>query len=84
MEFDAPASDRLISMLADPFCIACRGDALAIQNVLGALLVADIFLGTNNASTVQPVVDVERAVMYRCGRLFWGKCTMSLLLGASC
>ena len=43
----------------------CRGNALAIQNVLGALLVADIFLGTNNASTIQPVVDVERAVMYR-------------------
>ncbi len=32
---------------------------------MGALLVADFFMGTNNASTVQPIVDVERAVMYR-------------------
>ncbi|KAK9857560.1 hypothetical protein WJX84_006546, partial [Apatococcus fuscideae] len=44
---------------------AARGDVIAIQNVLGALLVVNFFQGTNNASTVQPVVDVERAVMYR-------------------
>ncbi|KAK9836509.1 hypothetical protein WJX74_001987 [Apatococcus lobatus] len=44
---------------------ASRGDALAVQNVAGALLVADFFMGTNNASTVQPIVEVERAVMYR-------------------
>ncbi|BDA47821.1 probable pleiotropic drug resistance protein 1 [Coccomyxa sp. Obi] len=36
-----------------------------IQNVLGALLTASIFLGTSNASTVQPVVDTERSVFYR-------------------
>ena len=36
---------------------------------MGALLVADFFMGTNNASTVQPIVDVERAVMYRWGLL---------------
>ena len=33
--------------------------------MLGALLVAAIFLGTNNASTVQPVVDTERTVFFR-------------------
>ncbi|EIE18194.1 putative pleiotropic drug resistance protein 3 [Coccomyxa subellipsoidea C-169] len=36
-----------------------------MQNVLGALLTAAIFLGTSNASTVQPVVDTERSVFYR-------------------
>ena len=51
--------------------LTCREDALiskqvqGVQNVLGALLVVNFFQGTNNASTVQPVVDVERAVMYR-------------------
>ncbi len=37
-----------------------------LGNVLGALLTASIFLGTSNASTVQPVVDTERSVFYRC------------------
>lgn len=43
-----------------------RDNAGNIQNVLGALLTAAIFLGTSNASTVQPVVDTERSVFYRC------------------
>lgn len=38
-----------------------------VANLIGALLVASIFLGTSNASTVQPVVAAQRAVMYRCG-----------------
>lgn len=33
--------------------------------VAGALYGAVIFLGVNNSSTVQPVVDVERTVFYR-------------------
>ncbi|KAL2643201.1 hypothetical protein R1flu_010788 [Riccia fluitans] len=36
-----------------------------IFNVMGALYSAVIFLGVNNASTVQPVVAVERTVFYR-------------------
>ena len=44
---------------------ACRTSSQGISNVLGALLVAAIFLGTNNASTVQPVVDTERTVFFR-------------------
>lgn len=40
-----------------------------LNNVIGALLVATIFLGTSNASTIQPVVDTERTVFYRCGPL---------------
>ncbi|KAK1311612.1 ABC transporter G family member 31 [Acorus calamus] len=33
--------------------------------VMGALYSACLFLGTNNASTVQPVVSIERTVFYR-------------------
>jgi hypothetical protein len=47
------------------FFVRCRDNAGSIQNVLGALLTASIFLGTSNASTVQPVVDTERTVFYR-------------------
>ncbi|KAL3696501.1 hypothetical protein R1sor_010577 [Riccia sorocarpa] len=36
-----------------------------VFNVMGALYAAVIFLGVNNASTVQPVVAVERTVFYR-------------------
>ena len=42
-----------------------RTDTNHLDNVVGALLVATIFLGTSNASTVQPVVDTERTVFYR-------------------
>ena len=34
-------------------------------NIMGALFVATIFIGTSNSSTVQPVVAIERTVMYR-------------------
>ena len=34
-------------------------------NVMGAIFVAVVFLGTSNSSTVQPVVAIERTVMYR-------------------
>ncbi len=33
--------------------------------MMGALYAAVIFLGVNNASSVQPVVAVERSVFYR-------------------
>jgi len=36
-----------------------------VFNVMGALYAAVIFLGVNNASSVQPVVAVERSVFYR-------------------
>lgn len=35
------------------------------NNVLIALLSATLFFGSSNASTIQPVVDTERAVFYR-------------------
>ncbi len=46
--------------------VNAQAGARRAQNVLGALLTASIFLGTSNASTVQPVVDTERSVFYRC------------------
>jgi hypothetical protein len=42
-----------------------RGTQQDVFNVMGALYAAVIFLGVNNASTVQPVVAVERSVFYR-------------------
>ena len=34
-------------------------------NVMGAIFVSAMFLGTSNSSTVQPVFAIERSVMYR-------------------
>ncbi len=45
--------------------VRCRGSAQTIQNIIGALVVSAMFIGTSNASTVQPVVDTERTVFYR-------------------
>ncbi|KAC9910476.1 hypothetical protein R6Q59_021453 [Mikania micrantha] len=36
-----------------------------LGNSLGALYISSIFLGVQNASAVQPVVDIERTVFYR-------------------
>jgi hypothetical protein len=36
-----------------------------ITNIMGALFICITFLGTSNASGVQPVVAVERPVFYR-------------------
>ena len=33
--------------------------------VMGALYSATLFLGVNNASSVQPIVSIERTVFYR-------------------
>jgi hypothetical protein len=43
-------------------CLVTDQDVL---NVMGALYAATLFLGVPNASTVQPVLSVERSVMYR-------------------
>ncbi|KAF9593932.1 hypothetical protein IFM89_026175 [Coptis chinensis] len=36
-----------------------------LQNAMGSMFAAVIFLGVSNASSVQPVVDIERSVFYR-------------------
>ncbi|XP_057823291.2 pleiotropic drug resistance protein 1 [Cryptomeria japonica] len=36
-----------------------------LMNAMGSMFAAVLFIGMNNASTVQPVVDVERTVFYR-------------------
>ena len=58
--------------------LLCRSTITAIQNVTGALLTASIFLGTSNASTVQPVLDTERTVFYRYAyrHLFFAICDL--------
>lgn len=42
-----------------------RNSQQDVFNVMGALYAAVLFLGVNNASSVQPVVAVERSVFYR-------------------
>eukprot|EP00249_Psilotum_nudum_P025134 c29384_g1_i2 orf=661-5040(+) len=42
-----------------------RGTQEEILNVMGAMYASVLFIGINNASTVQPVVSVERTVFYR-------------------
>ncbi|PQP96196.1 ABC transporter G family member 31 [Prunus yedoensis var. nudiflora] len=42
-----------------------RDSAQALMMVMGALLSACLFLGVNNASSVQPIVSIERTVFYR-------------------
>eukprot|EP00246_Nothoceros_aenigmaticus_P017929 TRINITY_DN90_c0_g2_i1.p1 TRINITY_DN90_c0_g2~~TRINITY_DN90_c0_g2_i1.p1 ORF type:complete len:1193 (+),score=203.08 TRINITY_DN90_c0_g2_i1:284-3580(+) len=42
-----------------------RGNFQDLSNVIGAMYAAVLFIGINNANTVQPVVGVERTVFYR-------------------
>lgn len=42
-----------------------RGSTQDLQVVMGALFSAVMFLGVNNAASVQPVVSIERTVFYR-------------------
>ncbi|KAH9321630.1 hypothetical protein KI387_016269 [Taxus chinensis] len=42
-----------------------RGNQQDVLNILGAMYCSVLFLGLNNATSVQPVVDVERTVFYR-------------------
>lgn len=45
--------------------IFCRETAQELMVVMGALYSANLFLGVNNASSVQPIVSIERTVFYR-------------------
>jgi hypothetical protein len=42
-----------------------RGTIQDLLLVMGALFAACLFLGVNNASSVQPIVSIERTVFYR-------------------
>lgn len=42
-----------------------RGEQQDLLNLLGATYAAVLFLGANNASSVQTVVSIERTVFYR-------------------
>lgn len=43
----------------------CRETIQDINNIMGALYTATLFLGFGNATTVGPVVAIERTVFYR-------------------
>ncbi|KAK3018922.1 hypothetical protein RJ639_003519 [Escallonia herrerae] len=42
-----------------------RESATDLTMIIGAMYVAVLFIGINNCSTVQPIVDIERTVFYR-------------------
>lgn len=42
-----------------------RDSTQSLFVVMGALYAASMFLGVNNASSVQPIVSIERTVFYR-------------------
>jgi hypothetical protein len=42
-----------------------RDSTQALSVVMGALYSSCMFLGVSNASTVQPIVSIERTVFYR-------------------
>jgi hypothetical protein len=46
------------------FC-CCRESLNDITNIMGVLFICITFLGTSNASGVQPIVAAERPVFYR-------------------
>lgn len=43
----------------------CRESSIDLTTILGAMYAVILFAGFNNASTVQPVVAIERTVFYR-------------------
>lgn len=47
------------------YFIFCRDSTQNLYVVLGALYSSCLFLGVSNASSVQPIVSIERTVFYR-------------------
>lgn len=45
--------------------VISRESSIDLTMVIGAMYVAVVFVGINNCSTVQPIVNVERTVFYR-------------------
>ena len=43
----------------------CRKKKQDLSNAMGSMYAAVLFLGVQNAASVQPVVSVERTVFYR-------------------
>jgi hypothetical protein len=43
----------------------CRSKQANLFSVMGSMYGAVLFIGVNNASTVQPVVAIERTIFYR-------------------
>jgi hypothetical protein len=51
---------------SEPFCFfITRGQSQDLFNAMGSMYAAVMFLGVLNATSVQPVVSVERTVFYR-------------------
>jgi len=42
-----------------------RDSIMSLFSIMGALQSASLFLGVSNASSVQPVISIERTVFYR-------------------
>ncbi len=46
------------------FCV-CRNEQVNLFSVMGSMYGAVLFIGVQNASTVQPIVAIERTIFYR-------------------
>jgi hypothetical protein len=46
------------------FCV-CRNKQVNLFSVMGSMYGAVLFIGVQNASTVQPIVAIERTIFYR-------------------
>lgn len=60
-ELESPSNT---DYLKDIYC--CRAYLeVNLRSVMGSMYGATLFIGVNNASTVQPVVAIERTIFYR-------------------
>ena len=70
--------------------ICCRSTPQGIAALCGAQLIANIFLGTSNASTVQPIAGQQRTILYRQAvflssqHLIWSMSTTFVLAKSWC
>jgi ABC-2 type transporter len=46
-------------------CSVCSGKRQDLFNAMGSMYASVLFIGVQNASSVQPVVSIERTVFYR-------------------
>ncbi|KAK5818388.1 hypothetical protein PVK06_023324 [Gossypium arboreum] len=58
-------NQRQVILVISCFCVPKSHTTKGLFMVMGALYSSCIFLGVNNASSVQPIVSIERTVFYR-------------------
>ena len=54
-----------MALLTRGVCMCCRSTEQTILNAMGALFISSTFLAIVQCILVQPIIAMERAVMYR-------------------